>query len=47
MKTIRKIFVVIAVIALSTVMFTPAQSAMACPSCGGPVIILGGSGGGE
>jgi hypothetical protein len=47
MKTIRKIIIVIAAIALSTVMFVPAQPAMACPSCGGPVIILRGSSGGE
>lgn len=47
MKTIQKLIVVIAAVALSVMMFAPAQPAMACPGCGGPIIIVRGADGGE
>lgn len=47
MKTIQKLIVVIAAVALSAIMLAPAQPAMACPGCGGPIIIVREADGGE
>ena len=40
MKATRKVIVMIVAIALSVVMSAPVQTASACASCSGPIIIL-------